>query len=95
MAFILEIKVVPSSGMQQWKIDASGQLKCYLKSPPEKGLANMELIKAIAKIVKVSQDHIYIMSGLTSRKKVIKINASLTYDQFLGLLGINRQQKLF
>jgi len=44
-----------------------------LTSKPEKGKANLELIKKIAKHFKVSSSQIRILSGLKSRKKIIEI----------------------
>ena len=88
----IQIKAVPSSGRQSWTIDKSGTLKCFLKNPPEKGLANREIIKRIAKLCSVTQDQVEIIQGATSRKKVIKINTPLTYEQFLDLLGLKKPQ---
>ena len=44
-----------------------------LTSKPERGKANLELIKKIAKHFKVSSSQIRILSGLKSRKKIIEI----------------------
>ena len=92
MALIIEIKVVPSSGKSDWLIDKSGCLKWFLKSPPEKGEANKELIKALAKQLKVPQQDIEIIGGLTSRKKILKIHVSLTWADILKALEIDQQQ---
>ena len=94
MNLVFNIKVVPSSGRNKWIIDLSGKLKCYLKNPPEKGLANKELIKIIAKTVGVTKSDVEIVAGATSRNKRIKIFAKLTYDEFLAKLGLNVQQSL-
>jgi len=91
MAFIFNVKVVPSSGRNKWTIDASGRLKCFLKNPPEKGLANKELIKLVAKVVGVPKADVEIISGATSRNKKIKIFAELTLDDFLAKLGLDKQ----
>lgn len=40
MALMLTIKVVPSSGKNEWKMEANQSLKCYLKSAPEKGMSH-------------------------------------------------------
>lgn len=95
MALIVEIKVIPSSGRSKWILDKSGVLKGYLKSPPERGLANEELIKNIAKALKLTQKEVTIISGLTMRNKRLKIDANITYDQLLGALGIDWQMKAF
>jgi uncharacterized protein len=95
MPLMIELKVIPSAGRIAWILDKSGQLKCYLKSPPEKGKANAELIKLIAKAVGISQDRVIIVAGATDRKKRIKIEAAINFDQLLSFLSIDRQQGLF
>ena len=95
MALTVEIKVVPSSGRNTWMLDKAGTLKCYLKSPPERGLANKELIKLIAKALGIPKSDVEIVAGATSRKKRIKIETNITLEQFLAALGIERQQSLF
>ncbi|MDQ1281631.1 MAG: uncharacterized protein QG670_2896 [Thermoproteota archaeon] len=44
-----------------------------LTSKPERGQANRELLKKLAKYFKVSVSQIRIVSGLTSRSKVVEI----------------------
>lgn len=94
MALTVEIKVVPSSGKQQCKLDKSGILKCYLKSAPERGLANAELVKMLAHALALPQNAVEIIAGQTIRNKKIKIHTQLTYDQLLSKLGIEKQLKL-
>lgn len=91
---IVAIKVIPSSGKQAWKLEKSGILKCYLKSAAERGLANAELIKMIAHALKISQDLITIVVGQTSRNKKIKIEQTITMDQFLSKIGVEKQLRL-
>lgn len=94
MSLIIQVKVVPSSGRSKWAVDKSGILKAYLKSPPEKGLANEELVKTVAKALKIAQSDVAIISGATSRIKRIKINTEISYDQILKALGIEIQTSL-
>jgi uncharacterized protein len=49
-----------------------------LTSKPEKGEANRELIKKLAKYFRVSASQIKIISGLKSKKKIIEITDSNT-----------------
>lgn len=77
MPTVLTITVVPSSGKQGFARDAAQSIKCFLKSAPEKGKANDELIKLLSKHLKVSQGLIMIIRGQTSRKKVVKIDVEL------------------
>jgi uncharacterized protein (TIGR00251 family) len=95
MAFIFEVKVAPKSGRSEWLLDKSGRLKCYLKSPAEKGLANKELIQNLAKALNVDRAAIEIVSGETARIKLIKIPLTITLEQLFARLGIERQGLLF
>ena len=88
------VKVTPSSGRQVWTLDKSGNLKCFLKSPPQKGLANKELIKSLASALHMSQDAIAIVGGLTSRTKRILIKTAMTMQELEAILGIERLQSL-
>ena len=92
---IVEIKVVPSSGRQQCSLDTSGTLKCYLKSPPERGLANEELIGLFSKALRIPKSEITIIAGATGRKKMLRIQRALTMPEILGALGVEVQQMLW
>ncbi|MDP3889328.1 MAG: DUF167 domain-containing protein [bacterium] len=94
MALVIDIKVVPRSGRNKWILDKTGKLKCYLKSAPEKGKANQELIILLAKALKVTQADITILSGATSRIKKIKIDSPILFDDLLTVLGIEAQRQL-
>ena len=94
MALRLEIKVVPSSGRIGFVIDKQQRLKCYLKSAAQDGQANYELVKFIAKSCGVTQRDVDIVAGLISRNKVLLITTSLTYEQFLERMGLEKQMKL-
>jgi uncharacterized protein (TIGR00251 family) len=95
MALIFIIKVVPNAGRHGWQLDKSGLLKCYLKSLPEKGKANQELIKLLAKALKIELNQIEITAGSTSRNKRLRIETNLNYAQFLEQLGICEQKTIF
>jgi uncharacterized protein len=94
MPLILELKVVPSSGSYKWVLDKSGVIKCFLKAPAQEGKANRELIMLLARLLRVPQENIVIIKGLTSQRKMIKISAALSYDQFLGIIGLDTQLTL-
>jgi len=64
----MKIKVIPNSSRSEIK-EENGVTKVYLKSVPEKGKANAELIKFFKKRgIKVE-----IVSGLRSRNKVLRV----------------------
>jgi len=65
----LKIKVIPQAGRTEL-IEDERKLKLYLKSAPEKGKANTELIKYFKKEFKIS---VRIKSGETSREKILEI----------------------
>jgi uncharacterized protein YggU (UPF0235/DUF167 family) len=94
-ATIVDIKVVPSSGKQGFKLDKSGMIVCYLKSAPERGAANAELIRIIAHACNIPQQDVTIIGGMTSRKKRIKIAQEKSTAELLALLGIDTQLALF
>ncbi|MFC1842257.1 DUF167 domain-containing protein [Candidatus Dependentiae bacterium] len=90
VAIIIDVKVVPSSGRNKWVLDKSGRLKCYLKSPPEKGLANKELIKLLTKALKITIADVQIISGATSRNKRLKVLSDLVFEEILDALGLQK-----
>ncbi len=65
----ISVKVIPHSGRTELK-EENNQLKLYLKSPPEKNKANLELIKFFKKELHLNVE---IISGLKSREKVLRI----------------------
>lgn len=94
MSLTIDIKVVPNSGKQKFVLDKSGILKCFIKSAPEKGLANNELIKFLSKSLGLTQNDVEIVSGHTDRKKRIRINKDLSFEQLLSLLEIDKQESI-
>jgi len=68
----LNIKVTPKSSRREF-VKKDGQLKAYLRSAPEKGKANKELIDLIAKEYKIPKSSVVIVSGLTGRNKIVEV----------------------
>ncbi len=92
MDLVIEVKVVPNSKKQSFSLGQQGSIKCTLKSQPEKGKANEELIKLLSKTLRIPQQDIKILSGHTSKKKIIKINVDdLTLPQLYALCNIETQ----
>lgn len=92
---VLEIKVVPNSGRQAWELESSGRLKIFLKSAPEHNKANLELIKLLAKQLKITQNQIEILTGGISRYKRIRIDKALSWLELLDILGLAQQKTVF
>ncbi len=72
----LRIKVIPKSPKSEIvETMADGTIKIRVAAPPEKGKANAELIKFLAKHFKMEKSSITIISGKTDQLKLVKINA--------------------
>ncbi len=71
MAKRVIVKVKPKSKQQKVVVKNDGLLVC-LNSSPQKGKANKELVKVIAKHLKISPSKVAIASGFRSRKKIIE-----------------------
>ena len=95
MALILDIYVQPLSKKNGFLLDKAQRLKCYLRSVPEKGRANRELIEKLAKALDISSSAIQILSGHIARKKRVAIDTDLSYEQFLIAIGISVQRRIF
>ena len=83
--FLLRIKLTPSAsfcGFGDVFIDATGTayLKTYVRSVPEKGKANDELLKMLAKTLKISKKNLQLVYGATDHFKKIRITAAPTDD---------------
>ncbi|MCL4361511.1 DUF167 domain-containing protein [Candidatus Dependentiae bacterium] len=91
MTIILDIKVMPNASKQDVILDKSGKIKCYVRSKPEKGKANEELIKYLSKTLGIKQSDITIVSGHTNPLKKIKIATELNKKELLVKLGIDVQ----
>ena len=65
---IVKVKVHPSSGKQE--IRENGKLEVWLKSKPESGAANRELIELMERHFKKS---VRIVKGWKSRMKTLEI----------------------
>jgi len=70
----LRIKVLPSALKNEVKeILEDETIKINISAVPEKGKANQELVKFLAKEFEVEKNNIKIISGKTERIKLIKI----------------------
>ncbi len=70
------IKASPSAKHERIeKIDSFGKnhYVVWVKEPPVKGLANQAIIRVLAEYFKSSPSRIKIVSGYTSRQKVVEI----------------------
>ena len=68
----IELKVFPKSSREELVLK-DGILKAYVKAAPDKGKANDAVIELVAREYGVKKKDVRIISGETSRKKVVEI----------------------
>jgi len=71
MKIFVRVKPAAKDAMVE-KIDEIN-FKVEVKEPPVEGRANMAVVKALAEYFGVTQSDIRIVSGFTSRSKIIEI----------------------
>ena len=91
MNIVIVIKVIPQSGKQKLWRDKSGIIKCAIKSAPERGRANEELIQYLENLLKKKDATINIIRGKTDRTKTISIQTTTSIDDIYHQLGIEIQ----
>ncbi|MFC2144888.1 DUF167 domain-containing protein [Actinomycetota bacterium] len=83
------IKLYIRPGAAETRVEGIYQdrIKIRINAPPEKGRANRELLKFIAKTLFIPKSQITILSGKTSNYKEILIKPSPNKDYYDILLG--------
>jgi uncharacterized protein len=71
----LSVKITPNSSENKILGISNDTLKIKIKAPPDKGKANLELIKFLSKLLKISKSSIEIVKGKTSSMKIIAISS--------------------
>ena len=70
-----KVRISPGSSKTGFlKTMTDGTIKIALTAPPEKGLANRELIKFLANELEVRKYQVKIVGGSTEKNKLIKIS---------------------
>lgn len=71
----LRVKVIPGAGKSLiLEISEDETIKIALKAQPEKGKANLELINFLSSEFKLLKENIKIISGHSSRIKLLKLS---------------------
>lgn len=70
----LSIRIQPRASRNEFVALASGGLKIRLTAPPVDGAANEALVKFLAEILSIPKSHVEIVSGHTSREKIVRIH---------------------
>lgn len=67
------IKTKPSAKEEKIKKIDETHFEVWVKEPPRKGKANEAVLKAIAKYFKMPKSRLELVSGQTSKQKIIEI----------------------
>ena len=76
-SLFLDLKVVPNKKENRIvKSEGDYSFKVELMAKPVEGKANQELIKYLAKVLRIRQDQITIVRGIHSHNKVLRIEGT-------------------
>ncbi len=70
----LSIRIQPRASKNEIVARAGGGLKIRLTAPPVDGAANEALVKFLADTLSIPKSHVEIVSGHTSREKIVRIH---------------------
>ena len=71
--FTFNVRVVPRASRSEIAGEFDGALRVRLAAPPVDGAANRQLIKLLAKELKVPQNAVEIVAGSASKSKTVRI----------------------
>lgn len=69
------VRVQPRASKTVIRGALEGALRVALAAPPVDGAANTELVRFLARLLNVQAQHISIISGLSSKNKVVAVAA--------------------
>ncbi len=70
---LLPVRVQPGCSRRRIEGEHAGRLKVALNAPPEQGKANKALLRLIAKLLGISRTSVVLVSGQTSRDKLLLV----------------------
>ena len=71
---VIKVKVVPRSSINKIVGMEGDALKVKVKASPVEGLANKDLVALLSKRLKIAKKSVEIISGHTSRLKLVKFH---------------------
>jgi uncharacterized protein (TIGR00251 family) len=74
------VRVVPRASRSEIVGELDGALRVRLAAPPVDGLANDELIRTLARSLRVSRSAVEITTGHSSRVKNVKVTGAKPSD---------------
>lgn len=89
---VLQLQVKPNSKKQEIVVDSlDKKITIFVKAQPDKGKANKELLKFMAKILEKTTSDISIIAGQTSRDKTIIVKNDTKQNVERKILEYERQ----
>lgn len=82
----LKVRVQPRAGRTEIAGEHAGAIKLRIAAPPLEGRANKECKRYLAKLLKVGATSVEIISGESSRDKVIRVS-NISAGRVLEALG--------
>src|ERR1044072_4779820 len=83
----IRVYVAPRSSANKVAGAHNGALKIALTAPPVEGAANKALIEFLARLLGVPKGSIRLLSGETSRNKLVRIEGIDAQTAFMRLVG--------
>ena len=80
----LRVRVTPRAKRNTVTEMEDGSIKVYVTAPPEDGRANEAVVETIAEWLGVKRRQVGIVSGATSRNKVVRVTGSARPGQSSG-----------
>jgi len=70
------VRVVPRASRSEIAGEHNGALRVRIAAPPVAGAANRELVRTLAKIFKLPQNAVEIVSGANSKNKTVRLRGA-------------------
>jgi len=72
-ALTFTVRIVPRASRSEIAGEYNGALRIRIAAPPVEGAANRELIRLLARMFKLPQNAVAIVSGAGSKSKIVRI----------------------
>jgi uncharacterized protein len=70
------VRIVPRASRSEIVGEHGGALRIRIAAPPVEGAANRELVRTLAKIFKLPQNAVEIVSGANSKNKMVRVRGA-------------------
>ncbi|HTE41628.1 MAG TPA: DUF167 family protein [Steroidobacteraceae bacterium] len=88
---VLQIAVIPGAKRDEIAGLHGPAVKVRLRAPPVDGKANAQLIAFLADLLHTPRSRISLLSGLTSRTKIVAIDAPVSIPSSFAEFGLRRE----